>query len=433
MRFRPSFAIGTAALTLAALTGCGSGGGADNSSADGTVSLEYWAWSAESQAVVDQWNKDNPDIQVKYTDAGGGTDSSAKLLTASRAGNAPDVALVEYTTLPSLVVGGVPLEITDYVDDVVDDFTEGTWEQTTFDGAVYGIPQDVGPMATIYRSDRFEQLGVSAPTTWEEFRTAAQAVKAADPTTTIASLPPGEFGFWAGVSTQAGGEWWSIDGEEWTVGIGDEASLEVADFFEQLYKDGLISVEPLLTPEYNAAVNAGTILSWPSAVWAPSVIESVAAETAGNWTMSPLPQWTPGEPAVAYQGGSALIVTENSEHPEEAAAFAKWLNASEQGNKLMIDVQSLYPASIVGQELTTKNDPPSLMPQQSDFYQVAADIAAETIPVTWGPNVSYASSVFEDKLNAAITNGTPWRDAFIETEKAVIDDMVKTGFTVSDG
>jgi multiple sugar transport system substrate-binding protein len=339
---------------------------------------------------------------------------------------------VEYTTLPALVVGGVPLEITEYVDDVEDAFTEGTWGQTTFDGAVYGIPQDVGPMATIYRSDRFEELGVTVPTTWAEFRESAAAVKAADPATTIASLPPGEFGFWAGVSTQAGGEWWAIDGEDWTIGIADEASLEVADYFESLATDGLISTDPLLTPEYNAAVNAGTMLSWPSAVWAPSVIESVAADTAGKWSMSPLPQWTAGEPAVAYQGGSALVVTENSEHPEEAAEFAKWLNASEEGNNLLIDTQSLFPASIVGQELTTSNDPPSLMPQQADFYQVAADIASETIPVTWGPNVSLASSVFEDELNKAISNGTPWRDAFIATQKAVVDDMVKTGFTVTN-
>jgi multiple sugar transport system substrate-binding protein len=427
MRLRPTLAIGTAALTLVALTGCG-----QNAASDGPITLNYWAWSAESQSVVDEWNAANPDVQVKYTDAGGGKDSSAKLLTASRAGNAPDVALVEYTTLPALVVGGVPLEITEYVDDVKDAFTEGTWGQTTFDGAVYGIPQDVGPMATIYRSDRFDELGVAVPTTWAQFRESAAAVKAADPATTIASLPPGEFGFWAGVSTQAGGQWWAIDGEDWTIGIADEASLEVADYFEALSTDGLISTDPLLTPEYNAAVNAGTMLSWPSAVWAPSVIESVAADTAGKWSMSPLPQWTAGEPAVAYQGGSALVVTENSDHPEEAAAFAKWLNASEEGNNLLIDTQSLFPASIVGQELTTSNDPPSLMPQQADFYEIAADIASETIPVTWGPNVSLAASVFEDELNKAISDGTPWRDAFIATEKAVVDDMVKTGFTVTN-
>lgn len=421
-------AVGVCAVGLTGLVGCSPSDG----SGDGPVELEYWAWPAESQAVVDQWNKENPDIQIKYTDAGGGSDSSTKLVTATRAGNAPDIALVEYTTLPAMVVAGVPADITEYVEDVKGDFTEGTWAQTTFDGVVYGIPQDVGPMANIYRIDRLTELGITPPTTWDEFRTAAQAVKAADPSTTIASIPPSEFGFWAGVATQAGGEWWSVDGDEWTVGIADEASLKVADYFEGLVRDGLISTDPLLTPEYNAALNEGRILSWPSAVWAPGVIHSVAEGTAGSWEMGPMPKWNEGDTAVPYVGGSALIVTSNSKHPEEAAKFAKWLNASEEGNELLIGKQSLYPAATVGQEMTEENDPPALMPQQTDFYSVAAEIASDTIPVTWGPNVNLARTVFEDELKKAIENGTPWRDAFIATQKAVIDDMKESGFKVAN-
>ena len=431
MRTHRPLAATLAGLTIVGIAGLAGCSGSDPSS-DGPVQLEYWAWASNSQDIVDQWNKENPDIQVKYTDAGGGSDSSAKLLTANRAGNAPDIALVEYTTLPSMIVAGVPADITEYVSDVEDAFTEGTWAQTTFDGVVYGIPQDVGPMANVYRADRFEELGVTVPTTWAEFRTAAEAVKAADPAAVIATLPPGEFGFWAGVSTQAGAQWWSSEGDEWTVGIADEPSLEVADFFQALVEDGLVSTDPLLTPEYNAALNSGTMLSWPSAVWAPSVIENVAADTSGGWAMAPLPQWTEGDAAVPYQGGSALVVTTSSEHPEEAAEFAKWLNASEEGNDLMINTQSLYPAAIVGQEMTEGNDPPALMPQQTDFYSVAAEIAADTIPVTWGPNVNLASTVFADELQKAIDNGTPWRDAFIATQEAVIEDMVKSGFTVTN-
>ncbi|MFI2490451.1 ABC transporter substrate-binding protein [Promicromonospora kroppenstedtii] len=429
MRIRPLVAGAATVASLAVLSGCG----AASADPEGPVTLEYWAWPAGSKTVVDEWNAANPDIQVKLSDAGGGDESSQKLLTASRAGNAPDLALVEYTTLPSLIVADVPLEITDYVGDVQDAFTEGTWAQTTFDGAVFGVPQDVGPMALVFREDRFEELGVPVPTTWEEFREAAAAVKEADPDSVITSLPPTEFGFFAGVATQAGGQWWSVNGEEWSVGIADEASLEVADYFEELATEGLIQTEPLLTPEYNAMVNAGTMLSWPSAVWAPGVIESVAPDTAGSWAMAPLPQWTPGDTAVAYQGGSALVVTKDSEHPEEAAKFATWLNASEEGNTLLLDEQSLYPASSLGQEMAESNDPPTLMPQQDDFYAVSADISAQTVPVTWGPNVNLAKSVFEDELGKAIRNGTPWRDAFVATQDAVVADMKETGFAVSDG
>nr|BFF16372.1 hypothetical protein GCM10025699_76750 [Microbacterium flavescens] len=52
------------------------------------------------------------------------------------------------------------------------------------------------------------------------------------PGTVVASMPASELAFYAGVSAQAGADWWSVDDEGWTVGIADEASLEVADFFE---------------------------------------------------------------------------------------------------------------------------------------------------------------------------------------------------------
>jgi len=419
-------ALGASALVL---TGCSAGGDA---ASDGPVSLDYWSWTPNTQQIVDIWNEENPDIQVKYTDAGGGKDSSAKLLTSSRAGNAPDMALVEYTTLPSLIVADVPLDITEYVEDVVGNYASGTIEQTTFDGHVFGLPQDVGPMAFIYRSDLLAEYGIAVPTTWAEFADAAAAVRAANPNAYIASLPADQMGFYAGVATQAGSSWWSVKDGEWTVGIADEESLAVADFFQDLADRDLISTDPILTPEWNAKANSGDILSWPSALWAPGVIEGVAPDTVGKWSMSPLPEWTAGNAAVAFQGGSAAIVTNNSEHPEEAAAFVKWLNASDEGANLILTVQNAYPAATSGQDDARESDPPTLMPQQTDYYDLAATISADTIPVTWGPNVNVAETNFGDVLNKAVLDGTPWRDAFTSVQKTVVADMKKTGFEVTN-
>jgi multiple sugar transport system substrate-binding protein len=419
--------FGASALLLSA---CSAGSGGDSG---GKVTLDFWSWAPNTQELVDVWNEENPDIQVKYTDAGGGKDSSAKLLTASRAGNAPDLAAVEYPTLPSLIVADVALDITDMVgDEVTDAYAEGTLAQTTIDGHVFGLPQDVGPMALVYRSDLLEQWGIPVPTTWAEFATAAEAVRAADPNAYLASLPADQWAFYAGVATQAGAEWWSLDGNEWTVGIADEASLEVADFFQDLVERDVISTEPILTPEWNAKANGGTMLSWPSALWAPGVIEGVAPDTIGKWSMTNFPQWTAGDAAVAFQGGSAVVVTNNSEHPEEAVKFATWLNASEEGANLILTVQNGYPAATSGQEEAKSSEAPKLMPQQTDYYDLAATIASDTIPVVWGPNVNVAESAFTDELNKAINAGTPWRDAFIKVQEIVVADMAKSGFELSN-
>jgi multiple sugar transport system substrate-binding protein len=37
-----------------------------------------------------------------------------------------------------------------------------------------------------------------------------------------------------------------------------------------------------------------------------------------------------------------------------------------------------------------------------------------------------------DALNKAISDGTPWRDAFTSVQATVEADMTKSGFTVAD-
>jgi multiple sugar transport system substrate-binding protein len=127
-----------------------------------------------------------------------------------------------------------------------------------------------------------------------------------------------------------------------------------------------------------------------------------------------------------------VIVTKQSTHAEAAVEFAKWLNASDEGAELVLNEQNAYPAAISGQEAAASNEPPTLMPQQADFYEIAAEISSDTIPVTWGPNVSLAKTTFTDALSKAIQDGTPWRDAFIATQNAVVEDMTTTGFTVTN-
>jgi multiple sugar transport system substrate-binding protein len=416
-------------LSTLALTGCSS-----TSSAEGEpVTLEYWAWAPGSQAEVDAFNASHPDIQVKYTDAGGGETSSAKLVTALRAGNAPDLALVENTSLPRMIVAGVPLDITEHVADVAENFAPGTWAQTTFEGRTFGVPQDIGPMALVYRVDIFEKYGVEAPVTWEDYRNAAATIKAQDPTLTMASLSTDGWGWYAPVAAQAGEDWWSMDGDTWTVNIDGDRSREVMGFFQGMYDDGLIAADPILTPTYNQQLNDGTMLSWPSAVWAPGVIMGVAPSTAGKWALAPLPRWDADDPTVSFQGGSSIVVTSSSEHPEEAAEFATWLNAGEEGSEMILNVQNGYPAALSGQEVATEQDPPALMPQQTDYYDVVAEISKNTKPVTWGPNTDVAAAAFTDAMNAAVQNGTSWADALTATQEAVVADMNEQGFTVKEG
>ncbi|WP_166849635.1 ABC transporter substrate-binding protein [Isoptericola sp. BMS4] len=427
---RTAASVAAVALTLAACSSGGDDAGA-GATDEGPITLDYWAWGTAQQPMVDAWNAAHPDVQVKRTDAGGGTDSSAKLVTATRAENAPDVAIVEYNTLPAMIVAGVATDISEHVDGLDSEFAPGVWNQVTFDGATYGVPQDAGPQALTYNKKRFDELGIEVPTTWEEFADAAEKVHEADPDAYLTTYAPAEFGGFAGYAQQAGSEWWSVDGDAWTVDFDDEASVAVADYWEDLVDRDLVLAEPLLTPEWNAQLNKGDILSWPAGLWAAGVLYGVAEESAGDWAMAPLPQWTEGDSSVGFQGGSAVVVTTSAEHPEAAAEFARWMGTSDEAAAAQIE-QGQYPASLSGQELTLESDPPLLMPEQEDYWEIAARITQDTIPeISWGPDVNVASSAFQDAMSKAVTNGTPFRDALTRTEDEVVADMEKSGFDVT--
>jgi multiple sugar transport system substrate-binding protein len=296
---------------------------------------------------------------------------------------------------------------------------------------VYGVPQDIGPMVLTYRKDLFDKYGIKVPATWDDYAKAAEQIRKKDPDAYIASFAANQLEFFAAHAAQAGAQWWSTDGKAWKVGIGSEASLKTADFWQDLVERDLVKVEPLLTPEWNAKVNDGKILSWAAAAWAPSVLYSVAPDTAGKWESAPMPQWTAGQAGVPFMGGSAYLVPNKSKHAKEAAAFAAWLGASEEGSKLLLGLD-LFPGGNAGRQATLTHEPPKLMPQQKDFYQVTDQVIKNTtIPVTWGPNVNVAQSAFGDALNKAALAKTSFREVYQATQQAVVADLQKSGYTVT--
>lgn len=412
-----------AALALTGCTAPGSGNG------NSKVTLTYWGWAPNMKQIVGKWNASHPDIQVKYTEAAGAGDLPPKLLSAERAGNGPDLAQAEYQKLPSLVVGGVVRDITKNVASFRGEFTDATWGLTSLNGAVYGVPQDVGPLMMFYRTDLFAKYGITAPKTWDEFAADAQKVHAADPSVYLGTLPQDAATF-TGYVQQAGGNWWTADGEKWKVGINDPASVAVGAYWQKLAEAKVLYDKPYLTPEWNKLVSDDKMLTWSAGVWAPGVIENAAATTAGKWAAAPLPQWKAGDAKVGFMGGSAVIVTKSSQHAEQATKFLEWLNGGAEGSGLLASVANIYPASIAGQKSLTSAKVPSLVSGQADFYTVAAKVSSDTAKVTWGPNVQLAFDAFSDDLQSALSSGKTYADALDKVQDSTVADLKKNGFTV---
>src|SRR5699024_10756621 len=217
-----------------------------------------------------------------------------KLLTAVRAGNgAPDEAPAGYQSITSLGAFDAPDAISAALDPgTAEHFAEGTWPSVAIGAVgVSATRRNSGPLQVYYREDVFEDLGLSAPETWEDYAEAARAVHEADPSMYLGTFSSTDPGLFVGLAQQAGASWWEIEGERWKVAIDAEPTRRVAEFWGGLVEEGVIAAEPMYTPQWNAALNDGTQIGWVSAAWAPGVLEGNAGSTAGAWRMSTIPQW----------------------------------------------------------------------------------------------------------------------------------------------
>jgi multiple sugar transport system substrate-binding protein len=418
------------ALCLVLITGTAAC--SDDDGAKGPVELTFWSWAPNIEKVVDQWNAANPDIKVTFSKQAGGDEMLTKLLTAAKANEAPDLAQAEYQVLPTLVSNNVLTDISKYVGDARSRFAEGVWGQVTLGGdLVYAVPQDSGPMMLYYRHDLFAKYGLAVPKTWDEFAATAAALRAKDPSKHLTTFSANDPGWFTGLVQQAGGKWWGYSGDTWSVTVNDAATQKVAGYWSDLVARGVVDNKPMYTPEWNKALADGTLLAWPSAIWAPGVLTGNAPATSGLWTMAPLPQWSAGENRTGNWGGSSTGVTRSSKHKAEATKFAVWMNTDPAATTTLVKESGIYPAARAAQEGPALQQPPAFFAQQTSFYSDAKAIADTAAPFVWGPNVNVTYSTYKDAFGKAAAGKTPFGPAVDAMQEATVADMRKSGFKLA--
>jgi multiple sugar transport system substrate-binding protein len=174
-----------------------------------------------------QENIPNADFMARFT---------AGVLANTRA----DVSMVTTERLADMVAMDGLVPLTDRVSNwsLGEFFPENRWRGITRDGEIYGVPAFSFVDWMYYRKDWFEEAGIEPPTTFDEFRAAAQAMT--DP-------ERGRYGF--GMRAGGGGQIFIIDMIEafgspivvdGEVAIDRALAIEAIDFWSGLYRDGLV-------------------------------------------------------------------------------------------------------------------------------------------------------------------------------------------------
>jgi multiple sugar transport system substrate-binding protein len=132
---------------------------------------------ARIQELIDAFNAANPDVVVKQEPQNWG-EIYAKAPAAVAAGAGPDMLFAIPDFAPILKGIGALASVEDFVAelDAKHDFVDSAVEAYSYDGGVWAVPLYNMTMHLWYRPSVLEAAGIAVPTTWEEWRAAAEAL-----------------------------------------------------------------------------------------------------------------------------------------------------------------------------------------------------------------------------------------------------------------
>ncbi len=155
--------------------------------AAGGATVDIWhiqvQTAHEIQDAVDRFMADNPDVTVTVEPLDNDP-FKTKLAVAMGAGNPPCIfptwgggPLYQYAQ------AGQVIDLTAYMeaDGFQDRFVPASLSNVTFDGKVYGVPGENAAIAVVwYNKAMFDELGLTAPATWDELITVIETLQAND-------------------------------------------------------------------------------------------------------------------------------------------------------------------------------------------------------------------------------------------------------------
>ncbi|MCS5717245.1 sugar ABC transporter substrate-binding protein [Herbiconiux sp. CPCC 205763] len=429
----------TLALGLS-LAACASGGGSSaggSGSADDIQaalekggSITYWSWTPSAEAQVAAFEKAYPNVDVNYVNAGTNTDEYTKLQNAITAGSgAPDVAQLEYYAIPQFALSDSLVDLSSYgFADYEKDYSAGPWSSVAFDGKVYGLPQDSGPMAMFYNKTVFDKYGIEVPTTYDEYIAAAEKLHAADPNAYITS-DTGDPGFATSMIWQAGGQPFTAKGTDVSINLQDDGSKKWADEWNKLNEGKLLSTTPSWSDEWYKALGDGSIATLLTGAWMPGVLESSVPQASGNWRVAPMPTYD-GTPVTAENGGGGQVVLKQSKNQALAAGFLQWLNHDPASIKVFL-ASGGFPST------TADLESPEFLADAPEYFggqtinETLVD-ASKNVPSGWHylPYQVYANSIFGDTVGQAYVNNSDLNKGLKTWQDQLVAYGNQQGFTV---
>lgn len=402
------------------------------------ATITYWGWIPNLDKTVALFQKKYPNVKVTLKNEGGGDTEYTKLQTVFKGGGTgiPDVVQIEYRNIANFAATGVLEDLTKYgIENYKDQFFPAAWSGASFNGKVYGVPQDFGPQVMFYRKDVFDKAGITTPPkTWAEYEEAGAKVRAADPKKYMTFADPGSGGTAESFLAQAGSKPFVSDGpEKLKVNLQDEGAKRWAGVWGSMIKKDIVEVTPAWTDEWFKAVGDGKYATWLEGAWAPTFMAGFLPQSKGAWRAAPMPTFDGGK-LVTGQNASTVAVVSSSKNKEAAAAFAIWLNTDPEAVRSQATESKIFVANTLLSKdpafLAAKD--PFMGDQETNKVYVEAANAVAT-DWEWAPYEMYAGSVFKDTVGKAMAAKGDLNQGLLDWQARIVDYGKQQGIEVTTG
>ncbi|NGZ74935.1 ABC transporter substrate-binding protein [Saccharibacillus alkalitolerans] len=316
-------------VLVLALSGCSSGAG--SSDAQGRTVIRWWdtmtseATQGALRQIIADYESAHPDVKIERTYVSF-ADMKNKLLLGSAGSTMPDIVWMDSPDHQSFAAAGILADITDEVQawGEADEYFEGPWSSTVYEGRNYGVPIGSNNLALYYNKDMLNEAGIEPPKTWDELYAAAEKLS-----------KPGVYGFaMTAVKTeegtfqflpllyQSGSDLTNFDNPD---------TVRALTLIDELVANGYMSKEIMNQKQSDTVIqfSTGKVAMMMNGTWQ---IPLLRKEAKVNWDVVQLPA---DKQSATVLGGENWAITDASKHKDIAFDIIKFASEPEQSKKFL--------------------------------------------------------------------------------------------------
>lgn len=307
----------------------------------GAVEITFWHGLARDpdkssiDKIIENFQKENPDIKVKVVIVPAAETDSTKLLTAVSAGTGPDLVYIDRFTVPQRAAYNVLEPLDGYlskigvkVNTLLEDFYDFAIKECIFNGKYYALPFDTDVRVMFYNVALLNSIGLKEPpkTVYEMIKVAEKLTKEGKKGKydTVGFIP------------------WYAQGWPYTWIFAFEGNV-----FDEKTGKFVFATDPGVIEAYKWMKNWADRFGYEAlnafgsmqiGDLNPFTAGKLAMIVDGNWTLSGLKLFAPkdfkyaitgiptksGKP-VTWAGGWSLAIPKGAKHPAEAAKLAYYI------------------------------------------------------------------------------------------------------------